>query len=116
MGKTSFSKRDRMRYRFMMQLFGGRLDTQAFKNDFGCSVEMGLPVEMAFMIANNAFATNNKEELTLTAQGRYLTVVMMRQFFIGVNGLRDQARAALKGEERELLFGDGTKACPACDI
>ena len=116
MGKTSFSKRDRMRYRFMMQLFGGRLDKQAFKNDFGCSVEMGLPVEMAFMIANNAFATNNKEELTLTAQGRYLTVVMMRQFFIGVNGLRDQARAALKGEERELLFGDGTKACPACDI
>ncbi len=32
-------------------------------------------------------------------------VVMMRQFFIGVNRLRDQARAALTGEERELIFG-----------
>ena len=30
---------------------------------------------------------------------------MMRQFFIGVNQLRDQARAALTGEERELIFG-----------
>ena len=47
------------------------------------------------------------DELTLTPKGRYLVVVMMRQFFIGVNNLRDQARAALTGEERELIFGDG---------
>ena len=106
MGKTSFSKRDRMRYRFMMQLFGLRLDKEAFERDFGCSVDLGLPAEMAFMRVNGAFATDNEEELTLTPKGRYLTVVMMRQFFIGVNGLRDQARAALKGEERTLIFGE----------
>ena len=106
MGKTTFSKRNRMRYRFMMQLFGGRLDKAQFKRDFGCSVEAGLPVEMAFMRAAGAFDTNNDTEITLTAKGRYLTVVMMRQFFIGVNNLRDQARAALPGEERELLFGE----------
>ena len=29
----------------------------------------------------------------------------MRQFFIGVNGLRDQARAALPGDEHALIFG-----------
>ncbi len=107
MGKTTFSKRDRMRYRFMMQLFGLRLDKRQFKADFGCSVEKGLPVEMSFMTAAGAFETNNDEELTLTPKGRYLTVVMMRQFFIGVNNLRDQARAALPGEEKELLFGSG---------
>ena len=94
-----------MRYRFMMQLFGLHLDKQAFKRDFGCTVEQGLPVEMAFMRAAGAFDVDNKDELTLTPKGRYLTVVMMRQFFIGVNSLRDQARAALTGEERELLFG-----------
>ena len=48
-----------------------------------------------------------ENELTLTPKGRYLVVVMMRQFFIGVNNLRDQARAALPGEEKELLFGEG---------
>lgn len=107
MGKTTFSLRDRMRYRFMMQLFGLRLDKRRFKRDFGMSIEAGLPVEMAFMRASGAFATDNADELTLTPKGRYLVVVMMRQFFIGVNNLRDQARAALTGEERELIFGDG---------
>ena len=106
MGKTTFSKRNRMRYRFMMQLFGGRLDKVQFKKDVGCSVEAGLPVEMAFMAAAGAFERNDDREITLTAKGRYLTVVMMRQFFIGVNNLRDQARAALPGEERQLLFGE----------
>ena len=110
--KTTFSKRNRMRYRFMMQLFGLRLDKKQFKQDFGCTIEEGLPVEMAFMRVNKAFATDTPEELTLTEFGRYLTVVMMRQFFIGVNNLRDQARAALTGEERELVFGDGgVKPC-----
>ncbi len=105
MGKTTFKKLDRMRYRFMMQLFGLRLDKREFERDFGCSIDVGLPVEMAFMRACGAFATDNAEELTLTPKGRYLVVVMMRQFFIGVNNLRDQARAALTGEERELIFG-----------
>ena len=73
--------------------------------DFGCTVEAGLPVEMAFMKASGAFDRDTSDELTLTPKGRYLMVVMMRQFFIGVNNLRDQARAALVGEERELIFG-----------
>ncbi|OUO92387.1 coproporphyrinogen dehydrogenase [Gordonibacter sp. An230] len=107
MGKTTFSKRDRMRYRFMMQLFGLRLDKVAWERDFGCTVEAGLPAEMAFMKAAGAFDRDTRDELTLTPRGRYLMVVMMRQFFIGVNNLRDQARAALTGEERELIFGDG---------
>lgn len=105
MGKTAFSLHDRMRYRFMMQLFGLRLDKRQFEKDFGCTVERGLPVEMAFMKASGAFDRDTPDELTLTARGRYLMVVMMRQFFIGVNNLRDQAREALVGEERELIFG-----------
>ncbi len=108
---TTFSKRDHMRYRFMMQLFGLRLDKRQFERDFGMSVERGLPVEMGFMRACGAFATDNADELTLTPKGRYLVVVMMRQFFIGVNNLRDQARAALPGEEKELLFGSGCAEC-----
>ncbi|MEG0503567.1 MAG: coproporphyrinogen dehydrogenase, partial [Raoultibacter sp.] len=105
MGKTTFSKHDQMRYRFMMQLFGLRLDKKQFEHDFGCTIERGLPVEMTFMKMSGAFATDNEAELTLTPKGRYLMVVMMRQFFIGVNNLRDQARAALVGAERELIFG-----------
>ncbi len=107
MGRVRFSKRDQMRYRFMMQLFGLRLDKRQFAADFGTSVERGLPAEMAFMRANRAFAIDDANQLTLTPAGRYLMVVMMRQFFIQVNTLRDQARAELPPEERELLFGEG---------
>jgi hypothetical protein len=62
---------------------------------------------MAFMRAAGAFATDTPEELTLTERGRYLMVAMMREFFVGVNNVRDQARAALTTEERQLLFGEG---------
>jgi len=105
MGRVDFNLHDRMRYRFLMQLFGLRLDKLQFEADFGLTVENGLPFEMAFMKLAGAFATDTPEELTLTPKGRYLVVAMMRQFFIGVNNLRDQARDVLPEGEKELLFG-----------
>ena len=54
-----------------------------------------------------AFDVDNAEDLVLSERGRYLLVSMMREFFVGVNNLRDQARAELSSAERELLFGDG---------
>ena len=109
MAETAFPKRDEMRYRFMMDLFGLSIDKRAWKERFGCSVAAGLPAEYAFMKMNGAFDRDDDEMLTLTPKGRYLMVVMMRQFFIGVNSLRDQARAALPGDEHALIFGQ----CPA---
>jgi len=109
-GKRTFGKGDRMRYRFLMGLFGLSLDKKAFERDFGVSIERGLPLEMAFMRLNGAFDVDDAERLTLSPKGRYLLVAMMRQFFIGVNNLRDQARAALPEAERTLLFGDGACA------
>ena len=106
MGKSVLSKRDLMRYRFMVELYKLRLDKKRFERDFGCTVEHGLPAEMAFMRANGAFATNDANELTLTPRGRYLVVVLYRQFLSGMNNLREQAREALPGEEKSLLFGD----------
>ena len=111
--KRRFSEHERMRYRFMMGLFGLELDKKAFARDFGVSIERGLPVEMAFMRTAGAFDVNTPERATLTAKGRYLLVTMMREFFIGVNGVRDQARSNLPDDERQLIFGDGTAACDA---
>jgi hypothetical protein len=103
-----------MRYRFLMSLFGMSLDKVAFKKDFGVSIDQGLAVEMAFMRTVGAYEVDNSEVLVPSAKGRYLLVSMMREFFVGVNNLRDQARNAISTSERELLFGDGeTGAC--CD-
>lgn len=108
MGKTELGKHDLMRYRLLLQLYELRFDKKQFEREFGCSIERGLPAEMAYMRLNKAFATDDENELTLTPKGRYLTLVMYRQFLSGMNNLRDQARAALTGPEHELLFGDGT--------
>lgn len=104
---TEFSKRDHMRYRFMMQLFGLRLDKKEWERDFGCSVAAGLPTEYSFFKTSGAIDIDDDEQITLTPKGRYMMVAMMRQFFIGVNGVRDDARAALPCDERDLLFGAG---------
>jgi coproporphyrinogen III oxidase-like Fe-S oxidoreductase len=105
-GRTPFTRWDRMRYRFMMQLFGLRLDKRQWEHDFGCSVAGGLPVEYAFLKAAGAFSYEDGEKILLSAKGRYLMVALMREFFIGVNRVRDDARASLASDEHELLFGE----------
>lgn len=103
--------REHMRYAFMMRLFGLSLDKRAFRHRFGVPVERALWQEMAFLRAARAFSRDDGTTLELSERGRYLLVVMMREFFIGVNGIRDLARRALPAEERELFAGEAY-ACP----
>jgi len=57
-GKT-YSTIGRMRYRFVTELFGLRLDKQKFKRDFGVSIDRALPVEMTFMKLAGGIAVND---------------------------------------------------------
>ena len=102
-GRTPFSKWDRMRYRFMMQLFGLRLDKKQWQDDFACSVAQGLPLEYAFYKLAGAFAYEDEDKILLSPRGRYLLVALMREFFIGVNKVRDEARLGLDREESSLF-------------
>ncbi|MCQ2751499.1 MAG: coproporphyrinogen III oxidase family protein [Coriobacteriales bacterium] len=107
---VKFKKHDQMRYRFMMQLFGLKLDKVQWYADFKCTPASGLPAEYAFMKQNGAFENEDDNYITLSNRGRYLLVVMMRQFFIGVNSVRDKGRMSLPSSEQELLFKDGVTA------
>lgn len=106
MGKSEMSKTSLMRYRFLLDLYKLSFDKRAFARDFGVSVERGLPMEMAFMRLNGAFEVDDRERLTLSPKGRYLVVVMYRQFLSAMNNLREQARNALPADERKILFED----------
>ena len=99
-GQALFGRKERMLYRFMMELFGLRLDKKKFRDEFGVSVDLALAVELGLMQAAGAFEHNNREEITLNARGRYLLLIMMREFFVGMNTIRDQARANLPASER----------------
>jgi coproporphyrinogen III oxidase-like Fe-S oxidoreductase len=101
-GVRRFSRLDQMHYRFMMDLFGLRLDKAAFQACFGLPVESALPLEMAFFHIAGAFAENTPNHITLTPRGRYLLVVLMREFFSAVNQVRDQARKVVQREGRAI--------------
>lgn len=97
--KRNFNVREQMRYRFMMELFGLKLDKQHFKETFGTSIERALWLETVFMKLAGAYDRNDEKNITLTPKGRYLLVVMMREFFSNLNNVRDQAREALAPDE-----------------
>jgi coproporphyrinogen III oxidase-like Fe-S oxidoreductase len=99
-----YDRRALMRYRFVTDLFGLKLDKKRFERDFGEPVERALRMETTFMRAVGGFDVDDDERYTLTPIGRYLMVVMMREMLSGSNELRDEARAALSPEERMLLL------------
>lgn len=116
-GRMSVAKRGEpykrkalMRYRFVTDLFGLRLDKARFRRDFGVPVERGLWAEIAFMKAAGGIARDDAAELVLSEKGRYLLMVMMRETLATSNDYRDKARDALPVEEKMLLL-EGTQCC-----
>lgn len=111
MGKP-YGRRARMRYRFVTDLFGLRLDKERFRRDFGVPVERGLAAEIAFMKLAGGIATDTPTEITLTHTGRYLLLVMMRETLAASNDHRDHERSLLPPEEKMLLSDLEIVPCP----
>lgn len=105
-----------MRYRFVTDLFGLRLDKDRFRKDFGVSIELGLPAEMAFMHLAGGIASDDGHTLTLTDKGRYLLLVMMRETLASSNDIRDHERTLLPADEKALLFDDARQDVPLLPV
>ncbi len=106
-----YSRIGRMRYRFVTELFGLRLDKHKFERDFGSPIERALPIEMAFMRLSGGIAENGDRWLTLTPRGRYLLLVMMRETLATSNDHRDHEREMLPAHEKLLLNDTGAFPC-----
>lgn len=88
-----FSVREMARYSLLMNLFGLRLDLRDFRRRFGRSPWMLLGPELLFFKLIGALH-GDPSQIRLTRRGRYYWVVMMREFFTGVDTFRDQSREA----------------------
>lgn len=86
----------RMRYWFLMNLFGMKFSSGRFQKTFKRNLYFNLPIEMAFLHLLGAF---KDKEYRLSRKGQYLSLVLMREFFAGVNNFRDAARKSLSPEE-----------------
>ncbi|MGB6066964.1 MAG: coproporphyrinogen III oxidase family protein [Desulfomonilaceae bacterium] len=95
LAKKDFSRRERVRYDFMMKLFGTSLNIEKEENKFGGEFMRTLWKEISLFRVAGALV-NDHGIIRLTRKGRYLWVIMMREFFTGVNNFRDICRAAIQ--------------------
>ena len=93
-GKKESSLKEQLRYDFLMRLFGLRLDLSRLAVKFQVSVHRWLWPEILFFSMAGGLKKKG-HMLTLTRKGQYYWVIMMREFFIGVNNFRDYCRAAV---------------------
>ena len=96
--KKKFSMKERMRYDFLMKLFGLTLDLQEVTVKHGENAYRYLWPEILFFRLVGGI-TKKGTTLRLTQKGQYYWVLMMREFFIGVNNFRDYCRAQLKASK-----------------
>jgi coproporphyrinogen III oxidase-like Fe-S oxidoreductase len=88
-----FTAAERLRYDFLMKLFGGRLDLDELEARHGPAVAARLWKELAFSRGIGALRREGRT-ISLTETGNYVWVMLMREFFTGVNRLRAASRAA----------------------
>lgn len=94
MAFRDFSLRDRLRYDFLMKLFGMKMDVPALrKKHSGIFYRILWPHILAFFLAGGL--RYDKPCFYLTKRGCYMWVVMMREFFIAVNNFRDFCRGRI---------------------
>jgi coproporphyrinogen III oxidase-like Fe-S oxidoreductase len=86
-----FDLHDQMNYDFLMKLFSTKLDLAALQKKYNGGFLKTMWKEIAAFEIVRAFRYF-PPYLHLTPYGRYLWVIMMREFFIAVNNFRDYCR------------------------
>jgi menaquinone C8-methyltransferase len=86
-----FSVADRMRYDFLMKFFSTKMNVNELEQKYAGRYFRTLWKEMAAFTLAGSFRYF-PPHLYLTPRGRYLWVIMMREFFMAVNNFRDYCR------------------------
>jgi coproporphyrinogen III oxidase-like Fe-S oxidoreductase len=91
MAARAFSLRDRVRYDFLMRLFGGTLNLKELEEKYRGQLykNLWLDIVLFSLIGSIRYM---RDDYRLTYGGRYIWVVMMREFFTAVNNFRDFCR------------------------
>ena len=85
------SERDQMRYLLLMQLFGGSLNKALTAARFNGRFRRKMWPELIALKTIGAIEDTG-DQWILTERGQYLWVLLMREFFSGINSLREQMR------------------------
>ena len=100
-----FSAYERMRYDLLMNLFGLVLNKQAIESKYHGDFSHMMWKEFLALKLLGAIKDEG-DHYRLTEKGVYYWVVMMREFFVGVNNFREQMRSRIKSERDRDAFPD----------
>ncbi len=92
MAARDFSVRERIRYDFLMKLFGTRLEVAGLRKKYGGGWWRFLGPDLIAFSLIGALSWR-PSGIVLTKRGRYDWVILMREFFTAVNNFRDYCRA-----------------------
>jgi coproporphyrinogen III oxidase-like Fe-S oxidoreductase len=87
-----FTRRETLHYMLLMKLFSTGMPKRFFETERGRRFKRELWAELAMLRLIGA-VREEPDRLALTDQGCYLWVMAMREFFIGVDTMRDVCRA-----------------------
>ena len=97
-----FSRLERIRYDFLMKMFGGSLDMGKLRKKHNGSLRAELWKELLFFRLTGALSRSRDDQtgqaglppgipgvLELNRKGYYFLIILMREFFTGVNNFRE---------------------------
>jgi coproporphyrinogen III oxidase-like Fe-S oxidoreductase len=91
------SRKDRMRYDYLVRLFGGELRRDYIERRHGRAFWWLMAPELLAMRAIGA-TRHDADAIRLTHRGMYCWVLMMAEFFNSVNSVREQMREHIRAE------------------
>lgn len=92
--ERTFPANSQMYYRMMVDLFNGKLSKKKFATMFGENINDALSKEIMLLKFSKAIK-EHKESITTTEFGDYLFLVMMKEFYMGMDRIRNDARKNL---------------------
>jgi coproporphyrinogen III oxidase-like Fe-S oxidoreductase len=95
--RRTLGARERMRYDYLVRLFGGTLKREYIAERYGAAFWLLLAPELAAMRAVGA-TRHDADALRLTRRGMYCWVLMMSEFFNSVNDVREHMREHIRAE------------------
>ena len=105
--QRALSRVDHMRYYLLTHLFSGEMNLQVANNCFDGEFLRTLRTELRGLKLIGA-VRQEAEVLRLTDRGYYLWVILMREFFTGVNNLREEMRHGISSEVRFSTIANKT--------
>ncbi|EAI5529836.1 coproporphyrinogen III oxidase family protein [Campylobacter lari] len=93
--KANFSKKEIIKYVFLTEMFTGKIEIDKFNKTLDCNLEKDLFIELLGLKLSKAIKKENNTLYT-SEFGRYLFMVLMKDFYTGM----DLVRAVFRDDKR----------------